>query len=53
VQVVAIVGVVAALATVVTGQQRPAPVPDPTAPLTSEADMDVPGSPAREDREPA
>ncbi|MEY2974597.1 MAG: hypothetical protein RIR49_1017 [Actinomycetota bacterium] len=53
VQVVAIIGVVAALATVVTGQQRPAPVPDPTAPLTSEADIDVPGSPAREDREPA
>jgi drug/metabolite transporter (DMT)-like permease len=53
VQVTAIVGVVAALAAVVTGQQSPAPVPDPASPLTSGADSEVPDTPAPGEREPA
>jgi len=53
IQVIAILGVVAALAAVVTGQQTPPPAPDPTAPLTSGADMTMPGSPAAGDRERA
>lgn len=50
-QVIAIVGVVVALAAVVTGQQPPAPAPDPVTPLASGADTTAPGAPAGADRE--
>ena len=52
-QVVAIVGVVVALAAVVTGQQSPASGPDPAAPLASGTDTSAPGAPAGADRERA
>lgn len=52
-QVVAIVGVVVALAAVVTGQQSPASGPDPAAPLASGTVTSAPGAPAGADRERA